>query len=153
MTMSAERRALKNAYTRAWRLAHPEVVTAWRERNREKRAAQKRARYAQLTPEQKTALTQARRLWSHALSPTELDVLYTAQAGRCAICDLEAPQRTRDGLYIDHDHATGERRGLLCRDCNQALTAWEKNGPEWALRALAYLGDPPLRRLRKEKAS
>lgn len=151
--ITEQQRAAKNAYTRAWRLANPEKVSAWRERNRERRLAQKRERYARATPEQRTALTQARRLWSHALTSADLDALYAAQDGRCAICDLEAPKLTRAGLYIDHDHATGERRGLLCRDCNQALTAWEKNGPAWALRALTYLGDPPLRRLRKEGAA
>lgn len=34
------------------------------------------------------------------------------QEGRCAICGQH------DVLVIDHDHATGLIRGLLCRSCN-----------------------------------
>ncbi len=152
-TLTPEQRAARAARAKAWRLAHPELVVAWRERNRERRTAQKRDRYALLTLEQKADLTQKRRLWIHSVDSAELDALYLLQGGRCAICGLQAPKVGREGLYIDHDHATEERRGLLCRDCNQALTAWEKYGPQWALLALTYLGDPPLRRMRREKAS
>jgi hypothetical protein len=47
-----------------------------------------------------------------------------AQAGVCAICDL--PERaTRNGvpkrLAVDHDHATGAVRALLCSRCNLAI--------------------------------
>ena len=38
------------------------------------------------------------------------------QGGRCAICD-----RASGTLHADHDHATGQNRGLLCRACNTAL--------------------------------
>jgi hypothetical protein len=137
------------------RAAHPEIYKAIRsryvERNRERLIAMRRERYALLTPEQRAKRTQARRLWAYSLNGADLDALYDQQRGRCAICGVQGPKAGKNGLYIDHDHATGERRGLLCRDCNQALTAWEKNGPKWALLALTYLGDPPLRRLRKEQ--
>lgn len=43
-----------------------------------------------------------------------------AQEGRCAIC-RERPEGKRDRLYVDHDHATGAVRDLLCRSCNHAL--------------------------------
>jgi Recombination endonuclease VII len=41
------------------------------------------------------------------------------QAGRCAICAAcPQPDRWRDGLVVDHDHATDLVRGLLCHRCN-----------------------------------
>lgn len=39
---------------------------------------------------------------------------------RCAICDIHNDELTR-GLAIDHDHETGEIRGLLCVKCNTIL--------------------------------
>lgn len=90
-------------------------------------------------------------LYQHGISPDELAELYRAQHGRCAICDAPGPMRGRGCLVIDHDHETGLRRGLICHDCNKALPTVERVGPTWALRALAYLGDPPLPRLRKRR--
>ena len=48
----------------------------------------------------------------------EHDALYRKQAGRCAICEVEKPQRGRDCLHVDHCHKDGHIRGLLCTDCN-----------------------------------
>jgi len=39
-----------------------------------------------------------------------------AQGGGCAIC--KRPPKTRR-LHVDHDHATGKIRGLLCFTCNR----------------------------------
>lgn len=41
------------------------------------------------------------------------------QGGRCAICG-DAPDEGKR-LHLDHDHATGAVRDLLCRWCNYAL--------------------------------
>lgn len=38
------------------------------------------------------------------------------QNGRCAICHKQAPR-----FDVDHEKSTGRIRGLLCRQCNQAL--------------------------------
>jgi hypothetical protein len=46
----------------------------------------------------------------------EYDAMYTKQDGRCAICDEQYPI-----LCVDHCHATGRVRGLLCPRCNKAL--------------------------------
>lgn len=44
------------------------------------------------------------------------------QSNRCKICDREMnlPQ-------VDHDHKTGEYRGLLCVPCNNGLGIYELN--------------------------
>lgn len=51
--------------------------------------------------------------------------LYKKQGGRCAICkrtlDEINKNKTHTRFCIDHDHATGEIRGLLCNHCNLGL--------------------------------
>jgi len=48
--------------------------------------------------------------------------MYNQQSGRCAICMRALPT-----LCVDHDHTTGEIRGLLCRLCNKALGSFKDN--------------------------
>lgn len=47
----------------------------------------------------------------------EYDRLFNAQNGVCAICKEQDTQK----LAIDHDHKTGDVRGLLCRACNTGI--------------------------------
>ena len=75
----------------------------------------------------------------------EYQALYEAQGGKCAICrvpvdDLGGPKKHRL-LHIDHDHATGVVRGLLCNPCNRAL-GFLRDDPEIALAAAEYLVAP-----------
>lgn len=45
------------------------------------------------------------------------------QRGRCAICGSDSPGTGRNAkqFCVDHDHATGKVRALLCHRCNRAL--------------------------------
>jgi len=55
----------------------------------------------------------------YGLNETGFDALMVAQGGNCPGCGtkLLADKATN----IDHDHATGKVRGLLCMTCNIAL--------------------------------
>lgn len=50
--------------------------------------------------------------------------LFQEQQGKCKICGLHQFDTARR-LDIDHDHATGEIRGLLCGGCNRHLGKFE----------------------------
>lgn len=67
--------------------------------------------------------------------------MYDEQNGRCAICkEEEKPTRTgieRD-LCVDHCHASGTVRGLLCRNCNAAIGLL-RDDPLLAEAAFEYL--------------
>lgn len=48
--------------------------------------------------------------------------LFDRQNGLCAICGTHKPGRKGTVYFaVDHDHATGEIRGLLCQRCNLIL--------------------------------
>lgn len=60
----------------------------------------------------------------YEIGPEEYDRLFAEQKGLCAICGQ--PERTayREGtrrLAVDHSHATGAIRSLLCSNCNNGL--------------------------------
>jgi hypothetical protein len=48
------------------------------------------------------------------------------QDGKCKICN-----KIMDKVYVDHDHITGNYRGLLCRKCNCGLGYYEKYKDEY----------------------
>ena len=50
----------------------------------------------------------------------DADAMWTAQQGRCAICQRPESEFKRS-LHLDHCHATGRVRGLLCSGCNTAI--------------------------------
>lgn len=58
------------------------------------------------------------------------------QGGRCAIC-LNRPASIR--YAVDHDHQTGEVRGVLCKRCNHDLLGGAHDDVEMLYRALEYL--------------
>lgn len=65
------------------------------------------------------------------------------QNGGCAIC--VAKQAGRPGarrLIVDHDHVTGEIRGLLCHRCNAAIGLLNDDA-DLVAKAVTYLRNPP----------
>lgn len=69
------------------------------------------------------------------MSPERFAAMLESQGGVCAICGGVNRDRA---LAVDHCHATGEIRGLLCTRCNTSLGAM-RDDPELLLRAAAYI--------------
>lgn len=61
-----------------------------------------------------------------------------AQGGACAICGATDPGMRRQEWATDHDHVTGEVRGILCHGCNVGLGAF-KDSVDRLQRAIRYL--------------
>lgn len=51
----------------------------------------------------------------YGIGAPEVDAMIAAQGGRCPICGRTDPEQ------VDHDHATGKVRGILCFNCNGGL--------------------------------
>lgn len=70
------------------------------------------------------------------------------QAGSCALCRRATGKTKR--LAVDHDHATGLVRGLLCGTCNKIL-GHARDSAAFFGRGMDYLIDPPFSRLRRQQ--
>lgn len=122
-------------------------IQDWRDKNKEK-CRMVRENYRKRDPER--AREQSRR-WdeksrdhrknyslkrNYGITLLEYDRMYQIQSGRCPICEKH---QTEIGtiFHVDHDHATGKVRGLLCVSCNMKLGSVENK--KWLARALAYL--------------
>jgi len=55
------------------------------------------------------------------VTPEAYERMLAARSGLCAICHIRADDAPKKTLYVDHDHASGEVRALLCQRCNIAL--------------------------------
>lgn len=143
----------------------PEQKEANRRRNktyRDKRAAdpERRAAYAAVAKESKRKLAarakedpalaeelrQKYRYWklrqrlaTYGLTEAQYAELWARCAGRCAICTDEL-RDGRGGASVDHCHATGRVRGLLCGLCNTGLGRF-RDSPALLDAAKAYLLD------------
>lgn len=96
----------------AWLAVNPDYMREYRQQNKERIAKQQSDRQKRLA---KTI-----KLKRYGLSEAEFEAKRESQAGRCAICNGEPTGRWKT-LHIDHDHKTGQVRGLLCNECNTAL--------------------------------
>jgi hypothetical protein len=85
----------------------------------------------------------------YSLPMEQYEALFKAQAGRCAICTDRPKKSAHYRLVVDHDHETGEVRGLLCHRCNVAL-GFMRDNPTALRRAAAYLEQTPADMLRAQ---
>ena len=55
------------------------------------------------------------------LREEDYEEMLKAQSGGCAICARSNSGARNHRLFVDHDHRTGQIRGLLCFKCNAAI--------------------------------
>ena len=75
----------------------------------------------------------------YGITPAYLDAAVAAQDGKCAVCATLLTATTK-GACVDHNHATGEVRGILCSRCNVALGMFQDD-PVILSSAIEYLND------------
>lgn len=74
----------------------------------------------------------------YGLTVANRDAMFAKQGGRCALCRELPDEEHHPELVVDHDHATGEVRGLLHARCN-ALLGMARDDPSTLRAAARYL--------------
>jgi len=69
----------------------------------------------------------------YGITIEDYEAMFARQSGQCAICGREDQK-----LVVDHHHATGRVRSLLCHLCN-AMIGCAREQPEILRRGAAYL--------------
>lgn len=72
-------------------------------------------------------------LTRYGISLSDYENLYKKQNGKCAICK----NKLEKGV-VDHNHTTGEVRGILCNSCNTAIGLAKEN-PEILSNMIEYI--------------
>lgn len=148
-----EKRIRRNEASRRWKEKNPEktkaITKAWREANKERvkeytAAASKKWRennaekHKEYNREWKRAnkdKTRAYHLKSKFdITQDDYDRMLDDQGSACAICGTSYDKT----YHVDHDHDTGEVRGLLCDCCNRGL-GYFKDNPSIMASAITYL--------------
>lgn len=102
----------RTARTKAWAAAHPERFE-----------------------------DQKRRSWlkrKYDITPEQYDELLVSQNGVCAICARPPADPRGYAMHVDHDHATGTVRGILCGRCNRGIGQFDDD-PVVLAAAVDYL--------------
>ena len=83
----------------------------------------------------------------YGITGEQYDQLYELQGRKCAVCQTSTGASKR--LAVDHNHDTGEVRGLVCGRCNHNLLGAAHDTTDILQRALDYLRNPPARAILK----
>lgn len=122
---------LDGAHTTYCKACNAEYQREWRKNNRKKAREISRKGNKKLTPERRRAYKLKN---MYGLTMEKFESLLQDQENACAICLEEFDSSPA----VDHNHETGEVRGLLCHQCNFALGNVRDN-PVLALRVADYL--------------
>ena len=109
-----ERSAAEKARVAEWRRQNPErakaIGAAWREKNRQAIRDAARAKRA-------ASPGDARRRRALGFDGPAFRALFAKQGACCAVCRVTEAAKWN----LDHSHATGIARGVLCNKCNLSL--------------------------------
>lgn len=126
-----------NASRRAQRAADPQSASvkarAYYQRRWEQDPERERSKLRQYRKEQDPQRrANTRRQWLYGITAEQYNEMVENQASRCALCCKD------DELVVDHCHAEGHVRRLLCRNCNTGLGMFKDN-PHVMERAAQYV--------------
>ena len=108
--------------TLRWQQKHPEVYKAnWQRTNARRRADGSYRRWYLLN--------------KYGMTPEQWTALFDKQNKSCAICETKVSK----SWHTDHNHITGQVRGILCHVCNRILLPAVEHYQMFLSKASQYL--------------
>lgn len=86
----------------------------------------------------RTYNTAYNRLKKFGITVAQFDALLLSQDNSCAICKIKFQETNIGRPRLDHDHATGKIRALLCNNCNIGIGMFRDN-PDVLREAAKYV--------------
>jgi len=142
-----ENKQEEREYRKQWREDNPEYDKNYRVENKEQIQEYRDGRKEEKKIYDKKYTTQNRSNFlynKYGITSKEYDDMVREQDNKCAICE-EPESRLDDNGYpmrlcVDHDHVTGEVRGLLCSKCNLGIGYLRSDeGTDILLNAVCYI--------------
>lgn len=128
----------------------------WGRKNATKLSAKAKERYKENPTKYKESVKayRKRRPWvkrewewkqKYGIGRAEYNEMLAKQGGGCALCGAKPEEQAgrsthKHVLYVDHDHATGKVRGLLCNQHNRAIGLFGDDA-ELLIKAAMYLAE------------
>lgn len=137
--MTKEEKVLQSrAYSKAYQKAHPEEKRAKDKRYRAKHKKELAARHKRwrATENGRERIRAIEMRHKYGLTMEAFEAIIAGQGGVCAICG--SSEWGHLGPVVDHNHETGDIRGVLCFGCNAALGLVHDN-PNTTRGMTAYL--------------
>lgn len=138
-------REYQKQYRPVWQKNNPEKCREYAKKFRTKnRPKYMKARRKYERSEKGKRNARKQNLKNKGITLEQYDQMFELQGGVCAICGNPEIAKNQFGirrLAVDHNHATGKSRGLLCVKCNTGLGSFsvDEVGIELLLKAIEYV--------------
>src|SRR5216684_223008 len=111
-------RKCENERVNRWRRKNPTYHREYGRRHMAEIIVRTRKAYRANPEIAKERTRRSRYLKIYGITVDQYDTMLAQQGGVCKLC-REGPKNEKSRLHVDHCHATGRVRGLLCYLCNK----------------------------------
>ena len=118
--LTVEQKAKEAAHKKQYRQDNRAKISLRQKKYREEHKAEASLYNKQYRQKHKAKARHGNLVRKYGIGLKEYDELFITQEGCCAICGTHQTELSR-ALVVDHNHETGEIRGLLCHKCNLTL--------------------------------